>query len=296
MPGVATTKHAQRPYQFTPVTLSREKMVRSAYGHTGGRGRRLAPPEDPSPREELAKLRLVDRRTFAWAALMKGAPMRAKILMLALALLLAAAVPASAKTISGTPHNDSLRGTNAADVLNGRAGNDVLRGLGGDDRLIGGKGNDRLYGNAGHDSYSCGAGRDQAFVDYDETVGADCETVHRAPPPELATPGHYAAPGNFLSFDVGTDGRTVMNFSVARVLVPCDSGLRLGISISATTTVPIRDDKTFSVEFDGPTLSAHLSATGAFDATGTASGSATIRASLGQIRCQGSLSWTASRS
>jgi hypothetical protein len=211
---------------------------------------------------------------------------------------LVVAAPALTKTIVGTPRNDTLRGTNAADVLNGKGGNDILRGLGGDDRLVGGKGNDRLYGNAGHDSYSCGPGRDQVFADFDETVGSDCEVVHRAPappPPQLATPGHYAAVGDFLSFDVQADGRTITNFSVVRVLVPCDSGLRLSIPITVTTPVPIRDDKTFSIEFDGTTFSSHLSVTGAFDTAGNASGSFTIRASLGSTQCQGFLPWTAAK-
>jgi len=64
---------------------------------------------------------------------------------------------------------------------------------------------------------------------------------------------------------------------------------------TVSTPVPIRDDKTFSIEFDGTTFSSHLSVTGAFDAAGSASGSFTIRASLGSTQCQGFLPWTAAK-
>lgn len=229
--------------------------------------------------------------------------MRLKALIAAAVVALALAPSASTKTITGTPRNDNLRGTSGADLLNGRAGNDTIRGLAGDDRLIGGPGNDRLYGNAGDDSYSCGAGRDVVYADEGETVSGSCEVVHRQPappPPALSPPGHYAAPGDFLSFDVNADGRTVSNFFV-RLLIPCQpSTLRLSLPLTVPTSTAIQGDKTFSIDYTFPDgFRAHMIANGNFDGAGNAAGYVTVSVStnLGATHydCQGSLPWSAAR-
>lgn len=226
-----------------------------------------------------------------------------QVIIAGLAVALVVASPASTKTIVGTPRSDNLQGTSARDVLDGRAGNDTIRGLAGDDRLIGGPGNDKLYGNAGQDRFSCGRGRDVVFADGDETVSDDCEVVHRAPappPPPLVTPGHYAAAGDFLSFDVNTDGRTISSFFV-RAFIPCrPNTLRLSLPLTVPTAIALHEDKTFSVDYtstDG--FNPHVVASGAFDTTGNASGNVTVTASadLGATHydCQGSLAWSAAR-
>jgi Ca2+-binding RTX toxin-like protein len=224
-------------------------------------------------------------------------------LIAALALVLAS--PALTKLVVGTPKNDNLRGTPAPDVIDGKAGNDTIRSLAGNDRLIGGPGNDKLYGNAGRDSYVCGGGHDVVFADEGEQVGRDCEVVHcrpvpPVPLPPLVTPGHYAAAGDFLSFDVQTDGRTISNFFV-RLLVPCQpSTLRLSLPLTVTTSVPIQADRTFSLDDTSSTgFRPRVIAAGSFDAAGTASGTVTIQVSADfggtHYDCQGSLPWSASR-
>jgi Ca2+-binding RTX toxin-like protein len=68
--------------------------------------------------------------------------------------VLAAARPASAKVITGTPENDVLRGTGTADRI---------RGLTGDDDITGGRGDDWLFGDEGDDTFRWrnGDGRDR---------------------------------------------------------------------------------------------------------------------------------------
>ena len=85
---------------------------------------------------------------------------------------------ASAKSISGTPGNDIIRGTAGSDVIKTHGGNDVIyggsgddvieagdgrdiaRGQSGDDEVIGGSDGDVLYGDAGRDGMDGDAGRD----------------------------------------------------------------------------------------------------------------------------------------
>lgn len=118
---------------------------------------------------------------------------------LAVLVAVLSALPADARTLTGSSRADVLRGTNKADVILGRDGNDRLSGRRGADRLSGGKGNDRLSGGAGKDRLSggpgndrvtggpgadilaCAGGRDRAVADPADTVRASCETVTGLP-------------------------------------------------------------------------------------------------------------------
>jgi hypothetical protein len=94
-----------------------------------------------------------------------------------LTLALATALPAEARTVTGTKRADVLKGTKRADVLKGGGGADRLNGGKGNDRLNGGKGNDRLNGGPGKDVLDCGPGRDRAKADSKDTVRRNCENV-----------------------------------------------------------------------------------------------------------------------
>jgi Ca2+-binding RTX toxin-like protein len=75
--------------------------------------------------------------------------------------MLASAVPAQAKRISGTSGADRIVGTTKADVIKARGGKDRINGRGGNDRLYGGSGRDRLVGGRGKDRLYGGSGRDR---------------------------------------------------------------------------------------------------------------------------------------
>lgn len=66
----------------------------------------------------------------------------------------------SIENLTGSFHNDGLRGNALANVLDGEHGNDNLIGFGGNDTLIGNFGNDTLLGGDGNDVLRGGAGRD----------------------------------------------------------------------------------------------------------------------------------------
>lgn len=219
-------------------------------------------------------------------------------LVVALTLSLSLVDRAWTKNISGTPRSDVLTGTRAGDVINGKGGNDIIRGLGGNDRLIGGSGNDRITGGAGADQISCGAGDDVVFADAKDRVAPDCETVKGlAPPPPLVKPGHYAALGDFLTFDVSADGKSVQNFFV-RAKTPCQPPtLFLFLPLTVSEAIPIKPDRSFATTSaiakpPGTTLAV----SGSFDNAGNAVGTVTIHASLDigtHYECNGTLPWTA---
>ncbi|MFT3688815.1 calcium-binding protein [Paenirhodobacter sp.] len=68
----------------------------------------------------------------------------------------------SIEKISGSNHNDTLRGNASANTLLGSAGNDFLDGYSGNDTLYGGDGDDILRGGAGADRLEGGGGTDRA--------------------------------------------------------------------------------------------------------------------------------------
>jgi Ca2+-binding RTX toxin-like protein len=98
-------------------------------------------------------------------------------------------------TLYGGLGDDVLEGGYARDVLYGGPGDDTLSGDASADVLVGGPGRDRIVGGGGgdtigaqdgeRDTISCGrdgygrAGRDVVFADRIDTVGRDCEIVHR---------------------------------------------------------------------------------------------------------------------
>ena len=114
-----------------------------------------------------------------------------------LAMLLAATLPALALDIEGTEADDTLYGTEQLDVIyGGLGGSDTIEGGPGDDHLYGGglyvdpvffdgygedlePGNDIIRGGDGNDTISGGEGPDQIYGDsgndylYDGTTSAD---------------------------------------------------------------------------------------------------------------------------
>ena len=83
-------------------------------------------------------------------------------LALALSLLmLVAAAPVAAKTITGGKRADRLRGTSKADIIRGGRGNDRIAGRGGKDKLFGQRGRDRIDGGRGNDRVDGGASADR---------------------------------------------------------------------------------------------------------------------------------------
>lgn len=70
---------------------------------------------------------------------------------------------AEIENISGSAHNDTLRGDNGTNLLSGNAGNDRIFGLGGNDVIYGGEGKDTVNGGSGDDKI---AGNDGADVLY----------------------------------------------------------------------------------------------------------------------------------
>ena len=79
----------------------------------------------------------------------------------AAAALLVGASGAHAKTIIGSPGNDTLKAkTSAGDMLWGGGGPDVLRGGKGNDLLYGGRSNNKIWGGGGNDYIESGLGSD----------------------------------------------------------------------------------------------------------------------------------------
>ena len=72
-------------------------------------------------------------------------------------LVLAAASPAAADLVVGTPHGDNLHGTPDDDVIRGKGGADSLRAGHGDDNVYGGPGRDFIT-DGGDDDAVYGGG------------------------------------------------------------------------------------------------------------------------------------------
>ncbi len=78
---------------------------------------------------------------------------------------------AAIENVSGTPHNDTIRGNELSNSLFGYDGNDALSGRAGDDTLSGGRGNDTFDGGQGNDTLSGGAGNDTYFFNNEAAGG-----------------------------------------------------------------------------------------------------------------------------
>jgi hypothetical protein len=111
---------------------------------------------------------------------------------------------ATVEVVDGGDGDDHLTGGDAANELVGGAGADTLAGAGGDDLLDGGSGVDSYDGGAGVDTLkardgevetvACGSEADSVEADYDDVVGADCETVDRSSPPPVVDPPPVVLP------------------------------------------------------------------------------------------------------
>jgi hypothetical protein len=98
---------------------------------------------------------------------------------------------AGSDDLGGGDLDDVLLGEEGADALTGGPGDDILDGGPGPDRIAGdipaspayaggGAGRDTVYARDGEpDDVSCGDGTDIAFVDTEDAVAPDCETVQR---------------------------------------------------------------------------------------------------------------------
>lgn len=108
----------------------------------------------------------------------------------AVGLVPAIALLSSSEGDNLMPDVEHLRGGSADDVLaagatagriEGGRGTDVVQGGRGADTLDGGAGFDRLLARDGRtDRIACGTEGDRAFVDGNDTPGADCESVLRS--------------------------------------------------------------------------------------------------------------------
>lgn len=116
--------------------------------------------------------------------------MRVAAVILAALAVLGLAAAAGARTITGSPRNDTLVGTPRADTIRGLGGRDLLLGRGGADLLDGGLGRDTLDGGPGadrlvsaydpsRDVVRCGGGADLVNADRFDAVARDCEVVGR---------------------------------------------------------------------------------------------------------------------
>jgi Ca2+-binding RTX toxin-like protein len=127
-----------------------------------------------------------------------------RLFSIALALVLAAAVSATAATamvaaggattadITGTSNADTLVGTSGNDVMRGWKGDDRISGMDGDDVIYGGRGADALDGGSGNDTIesrdedsaadvvTCGPGTDRVVANASDRVSSDCEQVSGA--------------------------------------------------------------------------------------------------------------------
>lgn len=81
----------------------------------------------------------------------------------------------SIENLTGSPHDDDLRGNDDANVIAGLAGDDDLYGGPGNDTLHGGDGDDELFGGDDHDTMYGGAGDDELFgwMGMDTLYGGD---------------------------------------------------------------------------------------------------------------------------
>jgi hypothetical protein len=156
------------------------------------------------------------------------------------------AIPAAAKTVTGTNGPDVLRGTERSDKLYGKNGHDRLFGLDGNDLLVGGTGRDLLEGAAGNDRMiardderdlvRCGSGHDQAVVDKKDRVASNCESVDR-PVPRVQT-FVIAAAGDIAGEGLGDD-------ETASVLDKIDPNVVLTLGDNAYPDGALSEFKTY---------------------------------------------------
>ena len=131
--------------------------------------------------------------------------------------------------------------------------------------------------------------------------------VNPALPPGVVPNRHYAgttSQGKNLSFDILSDGATIANFQ-ADISAPCSPSGTLTGTLPVTATVSVQPDGTFSsgplagtFPVNGIPFSFTGSGQGAFDASGTATGTFQVHASgdLGgtHYECDtGTVTWTA---
>ncbi|WP_319609846.1 calcium-binding protein, partial [Pseudoalteromonas luteoviolacea] len=105
-------------------------------------------------------------------------------------------------SLTGTGHNDTLRGLAGDDSLAGYNGNDILDGGAGDDTLVARYGHNTLIGGEGNDTLSLdrGYGSSSAYDDYQNTFqgGKGNDTLQ----------GHYGQ--DSYVFNIG-DGQDIIN-------------------------------------------------------------------------------------
>ena len=85
----------------------------------------------------------------------------------------------SIEDITGTRHDDALRGNDGDNRIVGLRGDDVLHGRGGNDTMVGGTGNDMFFGGAGNDTMTGGRDTDTFVFDSGQDVVADFSSQDR---------------------------------------------------------------------------------------------------------------------
>ncbi len=91
--------------------------------------------------------------------------------------------------VEGSQQYDRITGNNNANSLSGNGGDDTIDGGGSGDVIAGGAGADTIKVRDGAvDRVTCGTEADMVEADWGDTVNADCESVHRTPPPDTTAP------------------------------------------------------------------------------------------------------------
>jgi hypothetical protein len=88
-------------------------------------------------------------------------------------------ITGTVENLTGSDHDDSLRGNFAKNSISGLKGADALRGGGGDDEIRASEFNPG-GSTADKADLSCGTGNDVITLDQDDPAPAACETIRRA--------------------------------------------------------------------------------------------------------------------
>lgn len=89
-------------------------------------------------------------------------------------------ITSTVENLTGSDHDDSLRGNNANNRIVGLQGADALRGGGGNDEIVASEFSVNGGSKADKADLSCGTGTDVIRLDKDDPAPAACETILRS--------------------------------------------------------------------------------------------------------------------